>query len=102
MCLIKRYGYIKRSSTGLKILCEQRAIENNGVWCLPLFTLGETGSLPFVWISISVSESREPLVLTRQRFPAAVHGPLRWVWERSLPIVSRLKFITQMPLIPLM
>lgn len=44
----------------------------------------------------------EPLVLTHQWFPAALHRPLWWVWERSLPIVSQLKFITQMPLSPLM
>lgn len=68
MYLIKHSGYIKRSSTGLKILCEQRAVENNGVWCFPLFTLGEIGAPPFVWIGIIVNERREPLVSTHQWF----------------------------------
>lgn len=67
-----------------------------------MFTPREIGSLPCVWIGVSVSESREPLLLTHQRVPAALHGPLWWVWERCLPIVSQLKFITQMPLTPLM
>lgn len=102
MYLIKHFGYAKRSSAGLKILHEQRAIGNNGVLCFPLFTPREIGSLPCVWVGVSVSESREPLLLTHQRFPAVLHRPLWWVWESSSPIVSQLKCITQMPLTPLM
>lgn len=102
MYLIKCFGYTKRSSAGLKILHEQRAIGNNGVLCFPLFTPREIGRLPCVWVGVSVSESREPLVFAHQWFPAVLHRPLWWVWEQSLPIVSQLKFITQMPLTPLM
>lgn len=52
---IKNSGYRKRTLGRLKIPCEQRVTEKNGVWYLPLYPLGEIGSLPFVWINISAS-----------------------------------------------